>query len=88
MLWNLRTSEELQQAVTKVINNPTNPATPECMAVTFQQSSQKTTSVTEFKEMVVSEDKPVTNSSGLVANPSIGAFSGNFTNCTINISLK
>ena len=78
-----KTSEELQQAVTKVINNPTNSATPECMAFTFQQSSQST-SVTEFKEMV-SEDKPVTTSS---ANPSVGAFSGSFTNCTINISLK
>ena len=49
------TYEELQQAVTKVINNPTNPATPECMALTFQQSSQKSTSLTEFQE-IVSED--------------------------------
>ena len=81
-----RTSEELQQAVTKVINNPTNPATPECMAFTFQQSTE-CTSVTEFKKMV-SEDKPVTTSTGLAANPSVGAFSGSFTNCTINISLK
>ena len=35
---------------------------------------EETTSVTEFKEMV-SDDKPVTNSSGLIANPSVGAFS-------------
>ena len=56
--------------------NPTNPATPECMAVTFQQSSQKTTSVTIQGD---GEDKPVTNSSGLVANPSVGTFSGTFT---------
>lgn len=37
-----RTSEEVQQVVTKVINNPTNPAISECTAFTFQQSSQST----------------------------------------------
>ena len=82
-----RTSEDLQQAVTKVINNPTNPVSPECMALTFQQSTKSTTSLMQLKE-IVSEDKPVTKSSGLAANPSVGAFSGSFTNCTINISLK
>ena len=49
--------------------------------------AQSTASVMQFKEMV-SEDKPVTKSSGLAANPSVGAFSGSFTNCIINISLK
>ena len=34
-----RTSEDLQQAVTKVINNTTNPVSPECMALTFTQST-------------------------------------------------
>ena len=82
-----RTSEDLQQAVTKVINNPTNPVSPECMALTFQQSTQSTTSVMQLKE-IASEDKAITKSSGLAANPSVGAFSGSFTNCTINISLK
>jgi hypothetical protein len=81
-----RTSEDLQQAVTKVINNPTNPVSPECMALTFQQSTQSTTNVMQL----VSEDKPVTStkSSDLATNSSVGAFSGSFTNCTINISLK
>ena len=36
-----RTSEELQQAVTKVINNPTSPVTPESMSITFQSTQQK-----------------------------------------------
>ena len=35
-----RTSEEFQQAVTKVINNPANLAIPECKVFTFQHSSQ------------------------------------------------
>ena len=68
--------------ISEVGNHATNPATPECMAFTFQQSSEHT-SVTEFK--MVSKD---TASSGLAANPSVGAFYGSFTNCTINISLK
>ena len=78
-----RTSEKLQQAVTKVINDLTNPTFPECMALSLQ-STQSTTSIRE----IASEEKPVTKSSDSAANPGIGAFYGSFTNCTINISLK
>ena len=76
-----KTSEELQQTVTKVINNTTNPVSPEC-AWPSPFSSRPLQSTTSVKE-IVSEDKPVSNSSGSAATPNVGAFSGNFTNCTI-----
>ena len=60
------------------------PAPQSAWPSTFQQSTQSTTSAMQLKEMA-SEENPVTKSSGLAANPSIGAFSGSFTNCTINI---
>ena len=79
------TSEVLQQAVTKVINNPTNPATPKYTAFTFQHSSQST-SVTKFKEIVRTSQSLLTLV--LAANPSFTAMHNIIVNvCTCCVYL-
>ena len=70
-----RTSQEQQQTATRVINCPSNTNATEPV-------KEASSEFIPFVASSTSESKP------LIGAQSLGGFSGNFTNCTINISLK
>ena len=70
-----------QQTATRVINCPSNTNATEPVK---EASSEFIPSVASS----TSESKPLIGASGEPSVQSLGGFSGNFTNCTINISLK
>ena len=82
-----RTSQEQQQAATRVINTPGNDHA-------FQPEKELREASTELKFYIassseaLSECKLAVNASNEPSAQSLGGFSGNFTNCTINIPLR
>ena len=88
-----RTSQEQQQAATRVINSPS--YTPHMNTFQSQLPSKEVREAsTELNPSIASsteaptECKPSIGASNEPSAQSLGGFSGNFTNCTINISLK
>ena len=76
-----RIPQEQQKTATRVINCPSNTNATEPVK---EASSEFIPSVASS----TSESKPLIGASGEPSAQSLGGFSGNFTNCTINISLK
>ena len=72
-----RTSQEQQQTATRAINCPSNANATEPVK---ESSSEFISSVASS----TSESKPLIGASGEPSALSLGGFSGNYTNCTIN----
>ena len=83
-----RTSDEQQQAAARVINSPS------CDPHAFQPDKEIRGASTELKPSLASscdalpECKPAVSASNEPFVQPLGGFSGNFNNCTINISMK